>query len=125
MEVIGVPDDKITISWRSKSPQDEREVSVKLQRSAPKEVTLSVEGPGERMRYRIEVPQRSNVSIAMNAGDPTRYRNVRAAVTAGEITARPWQVDISGVGRSFNASGDGEYDLRAHILAGQVTIRSD
>ena len=150
MEVVGMPDDKITVSWRSKSPRDERAVSVKLERSGSKEASLSVEGPGDRVHYRIEVPRQSNVSIEMNAGelavqgvtgslgvemkagemelrvaDSSRYRNVRASVLAGEITARPWKIDISGVGRSFKASGEGEYDLRAELLAGQITIRSD
>jgi hypothetical protein len=150
MEVVGVADDKITVSWRAKSPRDERAVQVKLQSSGPTEASLSVEGPGDRVHYRIEVPRQSNVSIEMNAGelvvqgvigslgvemmagemelrvaDSSRYRNVRAAVLAGEITAHPWKIDISGVGRSFKASGDGEYDLRAELLAGQITIRSD
>jgi hypothetical protein len=150
MEVVGVADDKIKVSWRAKSPRDERAVRVKLQSSGPTEASLSVEGPGDRVHYRIEVPRQSNVSIEMNAGelvvegvigslgvemmagemelrvaDSSRYRNVRAAVLAGEITARPWKIDISGVGRSFKASGDGEYDLRAELLAGQITIRSD
>jgi hypothetical protein len=150
MEVVGVPDDKITISWRAKSPRDESAVSVKLARSGSNEASLSVEGPGDRVHYRIEVPRQSNISIEMNAGelavqgvtgslgvemmagemelrvaDSSRYRNVRAAVLAGEITARPWTIDISGVARSFKVSGDGEYDLRAELLAGQITIRSD
>ena len=150
MEVVGVPDDKITISWRAKSGSDERAVKAKLQRTGPKEASLSVDGPGDRVHYRIEVPQQSNVSIEMNAGelavqgvtgslgiemmagemelrvgDSSRYRSVRTAVLAGEITACPWKIDISGVSRSFNATGNGEYDLRAELLAGQITIRSD
>ena len=150
MEVVGVTDDKITVSWRSTSARDDRAVSVKLERSGPKEAALSVEGPGDRVHYRIELPRQSNVSIEMNAGElvvegvigsldvemmagemnlrvaePSRYRNVRAAVVAGEITAPPWQVDISGVSRSFKATGAGEYDLRVRMLAGQITIRSD
>jgi hypothetical protein len=150
MEVVGVAEERITVSWRSKAPRDERKVSVNLQRPGAKEATLSVDGPGDRVHYRIEVPRQSNLTIEMNAGelqisgiagnldvemlagemdlrvaDPSRYRNVHAAVVAGEITARPWQVDVSGVSRSFKATGDGEYDLRAKLLAGQVTIRSD
>jgi hypothetical protein len=102
------------------------------------------------MRYRIEVPRQSNVSIDMLAGEldvsgvqgnfdaellagemdlsvasPEQYRSVRASVTAGEITARPWQIDLDGLWRSFKATGDGDYELRAHLLAGQITIRSD
>ena len=48
-----------------------------------------------------------------------------AAVTFGELNAQPWHADSSGVWRSFKATGDGEYDLRARLLAGQLTIRSE
>ena len=150
VEVVGVPEDKITVSWRAKSSRSERRVSVKLQRSGAKEATLDLDGPDDDIRYRIEVPRQSNVSIRMNAGElnvsgivgnldaellagemdllvssPEQYRSVRAAVTAGEITARPWKIDLDGLVRSFKATGDGDYELRAQLLAGQITIRSD
>lgn len=150
VKVVGVPEDRITVSWRAKSSRDERRVSVKLQRSGEKEATLEVEGPDDDTRYRIEVPQQSNLSIRMMAGEldvsdvlgnfdaellagemdlrvasPERYRSVRASVTAGEISARPWQIDLDGLWRSFKATGEGEYELRAQLLAGQITIRSD
>ena len=56
MEVVGVADDKITVSWHSRSLEDERDVTVKLQRSGEKNATIAVDGPGNRMRYHIEVP---------------------------------------------------------------------
>jgi hypothetical protein len=150
VKVVGGPEDRITVSWRAKSSRDQRRVSVKLQRSGAKEATLDVEGPDDDTRYRIEVPQQSNLSIRMMAGEldasgvlgnfdaellageidvrvgsPEQYRSVRAAVTAGEIIARPWQIDLDGLWRSFKATGEGEYELRAQLLAGQITIRSD
>jgi hypothetical protein len=150
VKVVGGPEDRITVSWRAKSSRDQRRVSIKLQRSGAKEATLDVEGPDDDTRYRIEVPQQSNLSIRMMAGEldvsgvlgnfdaellageidvrvgsPEQYRSVRAAVTAGEIIARPWQIDLDGLWRSFKATGEGEYELRAQLLAGQITIRSD
>ena len=150
IEIVGVQEDKITVSWHSRVPKEERDVSVRLQRSAANEATMVVDGPGNRMRYRIEVPQQSDVAIDMQAGelqvhgilgnldvelmagemdlrvaDPKRYRHLSAAVTFGELNAQPWHADSSGVWRSFKATGDGEYDLRARLLAGQLTIRSE
>jgi hypothetical protein len=150
MEVVGVPDDRITVSWHSRLPEDERDVSVELQRSGREDATVVVDGPGNRVHYRIEVPQQSNVAIRMRAGDlnvhgilgsvdadllagnmdlrvaePRHYHTVSASVTAGELTARPWHADTGGLWRSFRASGDGDYDLRARLLAGQLTIRSE
>jgi hypothetical protein len=150
MEVVGVPGEKITVSWHSSSPKDERGVSVKLERSGGKAATVVVDGPGNRIRYRIEVPQQSDVTIHMRAGDlavhgilgsvaadllagnmdlrvaePRHYRTVSASVTAGEITAPPWHADTGGLWRSFKATGEGEYEVHARLLAGQLTIRSE
>src|SRR2546430_5528216 len=69
VEVVGVSADKITVSWHSRSPEDERDVTVKLQRSGEKNATVVVDGPGNRMRYHIEVPRQSDVAIRMRAGE--------------------------------------------------------
>jgi hypothetical protein len=151
VQIVGVADDKLTVSWHSTSTDDERDVSVKLKRSEDgKDATVILNGPGSRMHYRIEVPKQSNVVIHMRAGnldvrgilgsvdadllagnmdlrvaDPRHYHTVTASVTAGGLTARPWRADTGGLWRSFTASGDGDYELRARLLAGQLTIRSD
>jgi hypothetical protein len=149
VEVVGVPNERITVSWHSKLPEDEHDVSVK-QNSDGKNATIMVDGPGNRVHYRIEVPRQSNVTIRMQAGEldvrgilggldvdllagdmdlrvaePQHYHTVAASVTAGALTARPWRADTAGLWRSLRASGDGEYDLRARLLAGQLTIRSE
>ncbi|HEV3239710.1 MAG TPA: hypothetical protein VG429_04860 [Casimicrobiaceae bacterium] len=150
MEVVGVHDDRITVSWHSRLPEDASGVSVKLQRADGRDATVMVDGPGNRVHYRIEVPQQSSVVIHMRAGDldvhgilgsvaadllagnmdlrveePRHYRTVSASVTAGGLTAAPWHADTGGLWRSFTASGDGEFDLHARLLAGQLTIRSE
>lgn len=150
MEVVGVQGDRITVSWHSRRPEDESRVSVKIQRSGGKDAMVVVDGPGNRVKYRIEVPQQSNVAIHMRAGDldvhgvlgsvaadllagnmdlrvadPKHYHTVSASVTAGDLTAQPWHADTSGLWRSFRATGNGDYDLRARLLAGQLTIRSE
>ena len=115
MEVVGAQGDRITVSWHSRRPEDESRVSVKVQRSGAKDATVVVDGPGNRVKYRVEVPQQPNVAIHMRAGDldvhgvlgsvdaellagnmvlrvadPGHYHAVSASVTAGEITAQPW-----------------------------------
>ena len=150
MEVVGVAADRIAVSWRSKSSEDERRVKVKLQRSGDQDASVLVDGPGDDIHYRIEVPRRSDVAIHMRAGeldvrgivgsmdvdlmagqmdlrvgDPARYRSVSVSVTAGELDARPWRADTGGLWRSFKSTGNGEYDLRARIIAGQLTIRAE
>jgi len=150
VEVVGGAEERIKVSWHSSRPEDEREVSVKLEGSGTREATLTMDGPGNRIEYLIEVPEQSSVNIDMNAGtlevrgilgdleaqllagemtlrvaDPRYYRTVSAAVTVGEIEAPPWHVDLEGFARSFKATNDGDYAVRAGLLAGQITIRSE
>ena len=87
MEVVGVQDDRITVSWHSKSPEDETRVSATLRRSSGKGATVVVDGPGNRVHYRIEVPQQSNVTIHMRAGELDVHGilgSVEADLLAGE-----------------------------------------
>jgi hypothetical protein len=150
MQIVGTQGDRITVSWHSSRPEDESRVSVKIQRSGRNDATVVVDGPGNRVKYRVEVPRQSNVAIHMRAGDldvhgvlgsvdadllagnmdlrvadPQHYHTVSASVTAGDLTAQPWHADTSGLWRSFRATGKGDYDLRARLLAGQLTIRSE
>jgi hypothetical protein len=152
MEIVGVDANQITVSWRSDRGDDSEagRVKVRLRRLAEKEASVLVDGPGDRVRYRIEIPRRSDVAIHMHAGelkvrgiagsmdvdllagemelrlgDPRRYRKVAASVTAGELDAKPWQTDKAGLWRSFKLDGEGDYDLRARLIAGQLTIRAE
>ena len=150
IEIVGAAVDRISVSWRAADADLDRDVSVRLQRTSDKEAKLVLDGPANRVRYRIEVPRESDVVIHMHAGDlnvsgiagsvdaglglgnmelrvaaPERYRNVSASLTAGEISASPWGIEKGGLWRSFKASSDGDYDLRAHMFAGQITIRPE
>lgn len=150
VEIVGTQSDRIAVSWQSTLAEGGSRVRVKVQRSGRNEATVVIDGPGNRVKYRVEVPQQSNVAIHMRAGDldvhgilgsvaadllagnmdlrvanPQHYHTVSASVTAGEITATPWHADTSGLWRSFRATGKGDYDLRARLLAGQLTIRSE
>lgn len=152
MEIAGVDAEQITVSWQSDrgDGSEGRRIKVRLQRLAEKQASVWVDGPGDRIRYRIEVPRRSDVAIHMRAGelkvrgivgsmdvdliagemdlrldDPRRYGNVAASVTAGDLEAKPWQIEKAGLWRSFKLSGEGDYELRARMIAGQLTIRAE
>ena len=62
-----------------------------------------------------------NVEIAV--GDPNDYAQVDAAVKAGEINASPFGGSKSGLMQSFTWSGSGKHTLRAHLGAGNLTLR--
>src|SRR6185369_8562690 len=66
VEIVGSDDEKIAVSWR---PSTAETVTVNLERTAEKEATLRVEGPSNKVRYRIEVPKRSGLAVGMHAGN--------------------------------------------------------
>ncbi len=104
--------------------------------------------PRGHFRAVIQVPERTDLTIRMTAGelkvrgivghkdiklrageldlavpDPDAYRTVKASVWAGEICASPWRSSKGGLFRSVALDGPGAYDLRAKLLAGQITFR--
>jgi hypothetical protein len=63
-----------------------------------------------------------NVEIAV--GDPNDYSSVDASVKAGDIDAGVFGGSKSGLFQQFTWSGHGKYTLRAHLGAGNLTLRS-
>jgi hypothetical protein len=145
VEIVGSDDEKIAVSWH---PSTAQTVTVNLERTAEKEATLRLEGPSNKVHYRIQVPKRSGLAVGMHAGnldirgvsgnldvhllagnvdirlpDSSAVGNVSAAVVSGGLTAKPWKVDKGGLARFFETTGPGEFDLHAQVLAGQLTIR--
>jgi len=150
MDVIGTPRDRIAVTWTSESPIKPGDVKVRILNTDPTEAFVEVDGPESRVRYRVEVPARSNVVIRMTAGDlevrairgnidaelgagnmeltlaeVRSYGDVRASVTVGGLDAVPWNVSRGGLLRTFDQNGSGDYRLRASVTAGQLTIRGD
>ena len=128
----------------------QRPVNVILRQAGDKAATVAVEGPGNRVKYRVELPQKTDVVLSMNAGElrirglqgnldvellagdlsvrvkeAGDYRLVRGSVTAGDISAKPWRVSTGGLWRSFEKEGEGKLSLKAHVVAGQLTIQQD
>jgi hypothetical protein len=150
MEVVGTPQERIAVTWSSESPLKAGDVKVRMLNTDATEAFVEVDGPENRIRYRVEVPARSNVVIRMTAGDldvravrgdidaelgagsmelrladARAYGDVRASVTVGSLDALPWNVSRGGLLRSFDQNATGDYRLRASVTAGQLTIRGD
>jgi hypothetical protein len=151
VEVVGSAEDRIRVSWQGNTRDQERKVKVRLERSGDKQARLLIDNTwDDHLRFRIEAPQRSDLAIHMRAGElkiggivgnmdvdllagemdvrlpqPNRYRSVTASVTAGELNAKPWHGDQAGLWRSLKANGGGDFDLRARLIAGELTIRSE
>jgi hypothetical protein len=150
VEIVGTAEERISVSWQGRIRGADRNAKVRLEHPSEMEATLVIDGWDEHLRYRIEVPRRSDIAVHMRAGelkvggivgsmdidliagemnlqvpDPSRYRAVSASVTAGQLTAKPWRTDAPGLWRSLKASGGGDLELRARLIAGELTISSE
>lgn len=145
--IEGTPDDRIRVNW---TVGDTRRTHVDASADIKgSDASLVVDGPSRKFRVRIEVPQRSDVEVRMTAGDlslrgiegnkdielhagevdldvvrASDYKKVDATVWAGDLHARPFNVMKEGLFRSMHWQGQGKYELRAHIKAGELRMSS-
>lgn len=139
-------DDRIFVRWESEDP-DAGTLRVAIEARGA-DATIVSRGPSNHFRVTIELPARTNLTLRLSAGDliilgitgdkdlhswagnitvdvarPDDYRSVSASVTAGQITARPFDVFKGGLFRSFSWKGPGTYTLKVSLTAGDLMIR--
>jgi hypothetical protein len=140
------PDNQIRLRWSVRDERNLRRVRADTEVDGS-EATIVMDGPKSNFQATIEVPARSDLTIRLSAGElsvedirgdkdirlragelnidvghPEDYGHVEASVTAGEIDAAPFDVGTGGLFRSFEWEGDGEYELRARLMAGELSL---
>jgi len=144
-EIIGSRDDRIRVTWDEK--KNDAEVTLRIDTQASR-ATVSTDTPWhDGATMRIELPRRTNIVVKMSAGDldisgiegskdvsagagdvtigvgsRDQYRYVNASVRVGELNADPFNVNKDGLFRSFEWTGKGPYELRAHLMAGDLKL---
>ena len=145
-EVVASRDDHIRVSWDDRLHRDadvSLRIDVKASRATLKTDTPWKDGP----KIRIELPRRTNIVVRLSAGDldisgiegskdvsaqagdvkigvgsRDQYRYLNASVRIGELNADPFNVNKDGFFRSFEWTGKGQYELRAHLTAGDLKL---
>jgi hypothetical protein len=146
IEFTGHEDNRITVRVDGSSERLS-EVTLRYERSGDT-ADLHVDGgPNNDVHINIEVPRISNLQVRVPAGDveirgitgdkdvdlhagdldievgnPADYAHVSASVLSGDISAGVFGEDHSGLFRSFTKKGNGRYNLRVHLLAGDITL---
>ena len=141
-EITASPDDSIRVTWNPKDDDVDVIVDVKGSRA-----DVEIDGPrSDGVHVQVQLPRRSNVVISLTAGElemrgiegskdidvragevrlgvnPSQYRQVNASVRIGELAARAFNVDKGGFFRSFAWTGQGQYDLKAHLTVGEMVL---
>ena len=140
--------DRIVVRWtpdrhaRIKDVHDLR-VSVRVTGSTG---TIVTSGETDHMDFVIELPARSDVHLRMRAGEITLqgidgHKDIRmtagelkvgvrretlasahASVTFGDLDARALGISKSGIKRTLDWFGGGDYELDARLGAGDLTL---
>jgi len=143
----GTDENKLRVSYNSKSAYDADRVKVRLKGSG-NSVSLEIDGcPHNNFQITISLPKITHLYVRMWAGQldisnitgdknlelhagqlnvdvgkPEEYGQVDASVTTGELDAASFDVSKGGLFRSFHKSGPGKYKLHAHVGAGQIDL---
>jgi len=142
--VEGRQADTIVVRWTTKHA--DQKVQWKVETKG-KEAWIELDGPHDNFRVDIQLPALSDLDLDLSAGelsireitgsknvsvwageisievgDSAKYRRVDAAVKFGEIDARPFNITKGGIFRSFKWDGQGGYNLRARLFAGELRL---
>jgi hypothetical protein len=136
--------DRIRVAWSSKRRDDIRKVA--QIRTSGISATVRTNGPSNDGHFVIELPSRSDIRINIRAGDVRitgiegnkdvrmtagdldidigsgSYSRIQASTTFGDLEARPLRIAKGGIARSFDWTGPGQYELRAHLFAGDLKL---
>ena len=146
IEFAGHDDNRITVRVDGSSDRL-NEVALSYERAGDIAELHMYGGPNNDVHITIEVPRLSNLQVRVPAGDveirgvtgdkdvdvhagdldievgnPSDYAHVSASVLSGDISAGVFGEDHSGLFRSFTKKGNGRYNLRVHLLAGDITL---
>jgi len=141
--------ENIVVTCRANSEEQLKHVKVEIKRTGAS-ADLHVSGtPHNNFQATIEVPRRSDLWVRLSAGElvvenvegdknlqvvagriqvdvphAELYGHRDASVTTGSIEASAFDVDKGGLFRSFEQHGPGKYRLHAHVMAGEIDLRS-
>jgi hypothetical protein len=148
-EIIPTDSGKIAVTYSARSAERLKTVKVAIKASQDLADVYVTNTPNNNFTATIEVPRESNLWVRLTAGDlnvgsvvgnkdlelragrlqveiprPQEYGHRDASVMTGSIEAGAFEVSTGGLFRSFHQQGPGKYRLHAHVMAGEIDLRS-
>jgi len=147
--VIGSDSDKLSIHVLGKNVAQAKNIKIQLKRSSTfVDLTLS-HVPKKELQVTIEIPKSTNVYTRMRGGDlsvqdvvgdkdleltggdltiqvgsPEDYSHVDLSVKFGDISGTQFGDPKGWIGNSLQKDGNGKYKLHAHVMAGDLVLKS-
>lgn len=148
-EIIPTDSGRIAVTYSARSEERLKNVKVAIKASHDLADVYVSNTPNNNFTATIEVPRESNLWVRLTAGElnvgsvvgnkdlelragrlqvkiprPQEYGHRDASVTTGSIEAGAFEVSTGGLFRSFHQQGPGRYRLHAHVMAGEIDLRS-
>jgi hypothetical protein len=147
--VVGTDSQKISIHVEGKNPDLAKNIKIRLIRSdTGLDLKLS-HVPKNDLQVTIEIPRSTNLYARMRGGDlsvegvagdkdlaltggdltidvgsPDDYSVVDLSVRFGDVNGTQFGDPKGWIGNSVRKSGNGKYKLHAHVMAGDLVLRS-
>jgi hypothetical protein len=149
VDIIGTDRTGVRVSCELKETDRLNEVRVEFKSKGTLGELKVKGGPSNEFRMRVEVPANSHLWVRVPAGDvdikgvtgnkdievragdlkidvgnAADYAKAQASVRAGGLNAAPFGIHKGGLFRSFSRENPaGKFTLRAHLTAGDLTLR--
>jgi hypothetical protein len=147
--VVGTDGERISIHVEGKNVQQAKKVKIQVTRSdGAVDLKLS-HVPKNELQVTIEIPKSTNLFARMRGGDltvegvegdkdleltggdltiqvrsPQEYAHVDVSVRFGDVSGTQFGEPKGWLGNSVRKEGTGKYRLHAHVMAGDLVLKS-
>ena len=147
--VVGSDSEKISIHVEGKNAERAKNIKIRLKRTGSAVDLRLSHVPKNELQVTIEIPKYSNLYARMRGGDlsvqgvagdkdleltggdltvqvgsPEDYSHVDLSVKFGDVSGTQFGDPKGWLGNSVRKDGNGKYKLHAHVMAGDLVLKS-
>jgi len=147
--VIGTDSDKISIHVAGRNAELAKNIKIRLDRTDGSVDLKLSHVPKNELQVTIEIPKSTNLiarmrggdlsvqgitgdkdlelgagDLTVQVGDPADYSSVDLSVTVGDVSGDQFGDPKGWLSKSIHKTGTGKYRLHAHVMAGDLQLKS-
>jgi hypothetical protein len=147
--VVGSDSEKISIHVEGKNLEQARNIKIQLKRQGGAVDLKLSHVPKKELQVTIEIPRSTNLYARMRGGDlsvqgvagdkdieltagdltiqvgsPEDYSHIDLSVRFGDVSGTQFGDPKGWIGNSVRKDGSGKYRLHAHVMAGDLVLKS-
>ncbi len=147
--IVGSDSEKISVRVEGKNVEQAKQIKIRLKRSAGGVDLRLSHVPKKELQVTIQIPRSTNLYARMRGGDlsvegvagdkdleltggnltiqvgsPENYAHVDLSVKFGDVSGTQFGDPKGWLGNSVRKDGNGQYRLHAHVMAGDLVLKS-